>query len=71
MVEDGYGRAIFGDLVTTHFRTWFEDSAQNGVLELVEFGLAEQWSAAFVKNVEKLIESMRSARPLHPTDTAQ
>jgi hypothetical protein len=57
-----YGRGYgFRERVAAHFRRWFEDPAQSGVLELVETALAEQWSACFVANVEKLIGSLRPA----------
>jgi transcriptional regulator with XRE-family HTH domain len=55
-----YGRGYgFRDRVAAHLRAWFEDPAQNGIIELLESGLAEQWSACFAMNVEKLIESLR------------
>jgi hypothetical protein len=57
-----YGRGYgFRDRVAAHLRAWFEDPAQNGILELLEAGLAEQWSACFATNAEKLVESLQPA----------
>ena len=58
-----YGRGYgFRHQVATHFRAWFEDSAQSSLLELVEADLAEQWSTCFVKNVDTLVASLGSGR---------
>ena len=55
-----YGRGYgFRDRVAGHFRTWFDDPAQTGILELVEAGVVEQWARCFVDNVEKLVASVR------------
>jgi len=63
--EYGKGHG-FRDRIASHLRIWFEDSAQNGVLEFIESGLDEEWQTRFVKNVEKLVESLRPAEGIRP-----
>jgi hypothetical protein len=54
----GTGRG-FREPVAGYLQTWFNDAGQAEVFELVEAALAEQWSTVFVKNVERLITSVR------------
>jgi transcriptional regulator with XRE-family HTH domain len=57
-----YGRGYgFRDRVATHFAGWFDDSEHSGVLELVEAGVADQWSTSFLEHVENLVASLRPA----------
>ena len=57
-----YGTGLgFREPVARHLEQWFSDDAQRDVLKLVDDSLAENWSTVFVRNVEKLINSVRPA----------
>jgi transcriptional regulator with XRE-family HTH domain len=54
----GTGRG-FREPVAGYLQQWFNDARQADVFEMVEAGLADQWSTIFVTNVQKLVTSVR------------
>lgn len=54
----GTGRG-FREPVAGYLLDWFNDAGQAEVFEMVEAGLADQWSTTFVAKVQKLIISVK------------